>query len=156
MVSLRTQLAVKAARAACDAIAALAGSLDTLSLDQLLATAWKLCAQAKRIVQVAGAEVVETAIAVLPTSRPMATIQAALGDRNKELRVIGAHMLLVLLQHCPLSRPVADGLRDVLVRGLADAAPAVRETTRLAYWAWRVNVLPATADTCAHPPMYHC
>ena len=151
MLSLRTQLAVKASRTACDLITALGSALDTLSMDQLTVTALKQCAQAKRIVAVAGAEVLETAIAAAQTTRPLAAILSSLTDKNKDLRLIAAHMYLITLQHCTLTRPVIDGARDVLQRGLSDATPPVRETMRLAYWAWRAHVTPAVAETYARP-----
>ena len=146
MLSLRTQLAVKAARTACDVMASLGPLLDALSLDQFTATAFKMCQQAKRIVALAGAEVLETAVAVLQTTRPMGTIVAALADKSKDVRLIAANLFLLAMQHCTFSRTVAEGLRDTLQRGLADATPPVRETMRLAYWAWRQHVPAPVAD----------
>ena len=146
MLSLRTQLVVKAARTACDMVITFGVQLDALTQDQLSTAAMKMCAQAKRIVAMAGAEVLETAIYTLQTTRPMGAVQAALTDRNKDLRVIAAHMFLLMMQHCAFSRAVVEGVRDVLQRGLGDAAPAVREAMRLAYWAWKAHVQPSVAE----------
>ncbi|KAI9279561.1 clasp N terminal-domain-containing protein [Sporodiniella umbellata] len=142
--SLRTQLAIKALSLVADIAQYIGKHLDSYMLDQLLLCLMRCAGVTKKMVSSASFQTTHTFLKhalFYPKFVPMLTL--AMAEKNVQVRLFTVHYARTLLHtYAPrdavravMDRSHAtDGIEAILLKGLNDPSPGVKEVSREAFW----------------------
>lgn len=149
--SLRTTMATNGCHLVQEMARTLGPAMDSM-VELLMQTFVKICAATKKIASANGNETVDVILAhVSYNLRLIQHIQFAFQDKNVQPRQYATGWLKTIIRKHAQHKAHVDhsGGTDIIVqcikKGLADANPGVRESTRGAYWTF-ARVWPQRAE----------
>lgn len=138
VLSLRTTLSGHGCQLCKELGIFIGPQLDFVTIDTLLNTLTKLTSSRKSIThQRANLAVISLLLYGNYNSRQLTAIKTASEDKNVQPRVYaGTWLELMLLRYSSdLLQDNEDTVCSIIIRGISDQMPTVRESTRTAYWA---------------------